>query len=53
MTEGTDCDLSALVQLIFANADSIDEKVHNVVDYGVLIVALCDQFQHIFIVLFG
>ena len=41
------------MQFIFAYTDSIDEQVHNIVDDGVLIVGLCDQFQHIFIIFIG
>jgi hypothetical protein len=53
MPQGPAGDLSSLMQLIFPNTHSIDEKVHYVVYDSVLVIALGDQLQHILIVLSG
>ncbi len=51
MVEGVDCDLAACVQLVASDRNAVDEEVVDVVDEGVLVVALGDQFQHVLVVL--
>ena len=39
------------MQFVLLDSDSVDEQVMNVVNDGVLVVSLRNQFQHILVIL--
>lgn len=53
LLERTGSNLPAHVNLILLDADAVDEMVVDVVDEGVLVVALRDDFEGVGVVLLG